>query len=137
MALIICPECGRKVSDRAAACPECGYPIAASNPSGFASIKIGDVCVVNSGWKGAVARATITVLLLDAASGQELGSGKIGSVINIKLDGPKQVILRIKGGVALYNGEIEPKKRYEIVKLPALFRGKFALNEIDVIDSGL
>lgn len=25
--LIPCPECERKVSDRAAACPECGFPI--------------------------------------------------------------------------------------------------------------
>lgn len=28
MALITCPECGRKVSDRAKACPECGFPVA-------------------------------------------------------------------------------------------------------------
>lgn len=28
MALINCPECGRRVSDKAAACPGCGYPIA-------------------------------------------------------------------------------------------------------------
>lgn len=28
MALIQCPECGRKVSDKAKACPGCGYPIA-------------------------------------------------------------------------------------------------------------
>ena len=27
MALIECPECGRKVSDKAVACPQCGYPI--------------------------------------------------------------------------------------------------------------
>lgn len=27
MALIECPECGKKVSDRAASCPDCGYPI--------------------------------------------------------------------------------------------------------------
>ena len=27
MALIKCPECGRQVSDQAAACPECGCPI--------------------------------------------------------------------------------------------------------------
>ena len=27
MALISCPECGKKVSDRAATCPECGCPI--------------------------------------------------------------------------------------------------------------
>ena len=26
--LIECPECGRKVSDRAAACPDCAFPIA-------------------------------------------------------------------------------------------------------------
>ncbi len=28
MALIQCPDCGRRVSDRAQACPGCGYPIA-------------------------------------------------------------------------------------------------------------
>ncbi|MCL2598473.1 MAG: hypothetical protein FWD76_00990 [Firmicutes bacterium] len=28
MALIKCPECGREVSDKAAACPQCAYPIA-------------------------------------------------------------------------------------------------------------
>lgn len=27
MALMICPECGHSVSDRAVACPSCGYPI--------------------------------------------------------------------------------------------------------------
>ena len=26
MALIICPECGKKFSDKAPACPECGCP---------------------------------------------------------------------------------------------------------------
>lgn len=28
MALIKCPECGKEISDKAAACPNCGYPIA-------------------------------------------------------------------------------------------------------------
>ncbi len=28
MALIECPDCGREVSDSAAACPDCGYPVA-------------------------------------------------------------------------------------------------------------
>ena len=27
MALIHCPECGREISDKAAACPGCGYPL--------------------------------------------------------------------------------------------------------------
>ena len=27
MALIVCPECGKQVSDQAETCPNCGYPI--------------------------------------------------------------------------------------------------------------
>ena len=27
MSLIICPECGKQVSDKAAICPSCNYPI--------------------------------------------------------------------------------------------------------------
>lgn len=27
MALIICPECGKSISDKATVCPECGYPL--------------------------------------------------------------------------------------------------------------
>lgn len=34
MALINCPECGRRVSDKAAACPGCGYPIAGTEVAG-------------------------------------------------------------------------------------------------------
>lgn len=30
MALIICPECGKQISDKASACPNCGYPINAT-----------------------------------------------------------------------------------------------------------
>ena len=29
MALIICPECGKEISDTARSCPNCGYPITA------------------------------------------------------------------------------------------------------------
>ena len=27
MALIVCPECGKQVSDQAESCPHCGYPV--------------------------------------------------------------------------------------------------------------
>jgi hypothetical protein len=33
MALIRCPDCGRKVSDMATACPDCARPIAFAGPS--------------------------------------------------------------------------------------------------------
>lgn len=31
MALITCPECGKKISDKAEACIGCGYPISKNN----------------------------------------------------------------------------------------------------------
>ena len=31
MALIKCPECGKQISDRAAACPNCGCPVNSNN----------------------------------------------------------------------------------------------------------
>lgn len=31
MALIVCPECEGRVSDKAFACPACGYPILGQN----------------------------------------------------------------------------------------------------------
>ena len=32
MALIHCPECGREISDQAAACPGCGFPLSPVEP---------------------------------------------------------------------------------------------------------
>ncbi|MFQ3578757.1 MAG: zinc ribbon domain-containing protein [Bacteroidales bacterium] len=32
MAIISCPECGKKVSDKAIACPDCGNPISQQHP---------------------------------------------------------------------------------------------------------
>src|SRR5256885_15542682 len=33
MALVWCPECGRKISDKAPACPSCGLPLAKGTTS--------------------------------------------------------------------------------------------------------
>ena len=35
MAIIKCPECGRRISDKAKVCPGCGYPM--EKPSTFIS----------------------------------------------------------------------------------------------------
>lgn len=47
MALIICPECNRNISDKAEVCPHCGYPIASmeslarqKKPSGTYLVKL-------------------------------------------------------------------------------------------------
>lgn len=37
MALITCPECGREVSDKAAACPYCGNPLKENADTGMST----------------------------------------------------------------------------------------------------
>ena len=37
MSLINCPECGKQISDRAAACPNCGCPISSSSKSSISN----------------------------------------------------------------------------------------------------
>lgn len=43
MALISCPECNGKVSDRAKSCPHCGYPLSMRRVSKF---DIGQICTL-------------------------------------------------------------------------------------------
>lgn len=38
MALIICPECGRQISDQAPACIHCGYPLSKKSKNALCSI---------------------------------------------------------------------------------------------------
>ncbi len=47
MPLIACPDCGRQVSDRAAASPDCGGPIAAAAPAVPSAPPIGAVTIAN------------------------------------------------------------------------------------------
>lgn len=63
MALINCPECGKKVSDQAVACPDCGYPIAKANTKGTVLIKIGNVARTNT-IASSIIRSTLIVQLI-------------------------------------------------------------------------
>ena len=40
MALITCPECGREISDQAAACPHCGYPIGSPQKKSYSVVLV-------------------------------------------------------------------------------------------------
>lgn len=31
MALVVCPECGKEISNMAKACPSCGYPVSSDS----------------------------------------------------------------------------------------------------------
>ena len=41
MSLIACPECGREVSDKAAACPDCAYPLNQDRAANSETVKAG------------------------------------------------------------------------------------------------
>lgn len=47
MALIICPECGSKISDKSVACIHCGYPLAEESSTN--SNKLYDVVLIECG----------------------------------------------------------------------------------------
>ena len=69
MALIICPECSGKVSDKAAACPHCGYPINSVVPNKTAERKY-DLKLVSAQSK------VITIKIIHEITGLSLEDAK-------------------------------------------------------------
>lgn len=84
MALIICPECGKQVSDKAAACPNCGCPIT-NYPQ---EIKIR--CLSTD--------STLKYLIF-CIDGYEIARGAIGTVVTIKINKPTCITVRQKYAV--------------------------------------
>ncbi len=81
MALIKCPECGKEISDKASVCPNCGYPISNTSSAGstasYAQIRV--VCKT----------ATMKV------DGQSV---KHGSIVNVFVNGSRNILLSAWGG---------------------------------------
>ena len=69
MALMICPECGGQVSDKAHACPHCGYPIEELMKKGP---EIPEVCLYE--YKGETYDVTDIVRTLLAGDRGEAGA---------------------------------------------------------------
>lgn len=74
MALVQCPECGKQVSDQAAACPECAYPI--GGPP--ASVAVHSSRVISTKRAGGIWEA-IGFLLIVAAVIAGLANNSAGS----------------------------------------------------------
>ena len=86
MALINCPDCGREVSDRAAACIHCGCPLKDIVSNGKVMIKVSkhprESQVVNHVFFTPV-YGTAADIYLFTTSGKMLASAKTGSVISL------------------------------------------------------
>lgn len=140
MALIICPECGQQVSDKAKTCIHCGMPIEVDNSTRIKLYKW-----VASSMKPTTCEVEITL------NGKTLWSGDAGSVATFEI--PQKLNIHILAKKVCANGPfvysrdvhldfmVEPAKRYEIYLAQASFlndmsKGKYAIRLVDVIDSG-
>lgn len=63
MALIKCTECGKEVSDKAAACPNCGAPIDAGTTPKVHSVQGGEVKPVKEKKKGSCLKTILIVVI--------------------------------------------------------------------------
>ena len=124
MALIECPECGRKVSSMAKVCPDCGYPIAEINPVGDVRIK--------------TLKGGPNVRIYNYDTGELLWTGTGNQIATIKVDGPTRIGY-VWGLSVGKNGldkvyTVEAGGKYQVAAGGA-FGMKFVLNKVDVLDS--
>lgn len=112
MALIKCPECGVEVSDHAANCIHCGYPI--NKPVSYATIRFEQTYAI---------RYTCTVI----CNGKEY-TCKQGESVEIPLDSPSSVQIKISGGNGSCSGTISPNGRYHVTNGGGFFGFKPVLS---------
>ena len=122
MALISCPECGKKVSSSAKVCPDCGYPIAQC--SSKVKIKIAE------GLLG-------TVKVWDANAKCVLATCKCGEIVEIDIK--RETLISFSWGLGKMqpnlNTLMKPGEKYELCSVNTFFSSKFIVRKIDVIDS--
>ena len=123
MALIKCPECGKEISDKAAACPNCGCPVAEMTTSGTVRIKMPNNIV--EGWDASV-----------SANGKILWKGHHGENAEFTIDEPTKIIINLGGWANEVEGTVYPKKKYSLVQdMGVHMLATCRLTEVDVIDA--
>ncbi len=130
MALIKCPECGKEISDKAAACPNCGCPVAEMTTSGTVRIKMPNNIV--EGWVGLFSSRDASV----SANGKILWKGHHGENAEFTIDEPTKIIINLGGWANEVEGTVYPKKKYSLVQdMGVHMLATFRLTEVDVIDA--
>lgn len=122
MAMIECPECGRRVSSMAKVCPDCGYPIAENSPVGEVKIKI------------SLDSYLLAVVIYEAHSMRELWRGKSGNLAVLNVDGPTDIVIKGRSGKTY--ATVKAGEKYELSSQNGFLMNKDVLNRVDVIDSG-
>jgi len=112
MALIKCPECGKEISDRAAACPNCGFPIASKDIDNSVIIKI------------ELKESDNEIVFFDSSNNKELGRGRKNSSIKFEVSGPTTISAAAcifhKAGKQVVVGKVLPGHRYVLYEKKAI-----------------
>lgn len=131
MALIKCPECGKEISDKAAACPNCGCPVSEMSTSGIVRIRMPNNIV--EGWVGLFSSRDAIVKDMN---GKTLWEGHHGENAKFSIDAPTKIKIGLGGWANELEGTVEPKKKYALVQdLGVHMFATYRLTEVDVIDS--
>lgn len=129
MAMIVCPECGEPVSDKAKSCPHCGCPIAEMQENKKVKIKI----PMNS---GAMLFTVPKCKIYGRNPREELWHGTMGEVATFDLNEPADIEIDLGSWANAVNGHIEPGHKYTLVQQGGFhWLATFTLSEVDIIDA--
>ena len=129
MAMILCPDCGKQLSDQARNCPNCGRPIIAN--SGIVSIKIRqknvDLASLFLSKKAVITNDETKAVLWSGARGQ---------VAKFRVDKPTRITITLDKLTNPVKATVYANKKYVFVQdVAPHWKATFYLSEVDVIDS--
>ena len=131
MALITCPECGQKISDKAHVCISCGCPLKEVVTSGDVRIKMPNNIV--EGWVGLFSSRRAAVI---DSSGTLLWAGKHGENARFSISAPTEITIQLGGWANEVSGTVYPRRKYSLIQDMGIHMlATFRLTEVDVIDS--
>lgn len=135
MALISCPECGKRISDKAEHCPSCGCPIRVAAKTKKVAIALPNTNVIAGGGLAAAFLATDALI----STGREiLWEGHHGATATFEINKPTQIAIHLGRWSNTVERTVEPGKRYQLVQdMHVHWLATFRLSEVDVIDFGL
>lgn len=135
MALTTCPECGKRISDKAECCPNCGCPVRAVPKAKRVAIALPNTNVIAGSGLAAALLATDALI----STGRKiLWEGHHGDTATFDVNGPTQIAIHMGRWANTVEGTVEPGKRYQLVQdMHVHWLATFRLSEVDVIDSGL
>lgn len=131
MALIKCPECGKKISDKAHTCIHCGYPLNEVITSGGVRIKMPNN--VAGGVDGFFSSKRAAV---KDQCGQILWEGNHGENARFRIEEPVKIRIELGEFADDTIGIVYPGRKYALVQDGGIHMwATYRLTEVDTIDS--